>query len=172
MLLRAMQIQAAAVLLLVGSLVQPATAQTLIVDDFYFLGAEVVQDIQVIQGGVLFMVGATVNGDVQIEEGGAIVASQCTFFGDVKSDRALLIEIGTSDVLGNVDLKRTSGPGTVFGLLPAIFIFQNDISGNVKISRSDVNSINVFSNQIAGKLDLDRNISVLPPRIEGNVVGR
>jgi hypothetical protein len=171
MLQHLIHVHVLAVILLTGVLIKPASAETLIVDDFVYVGSEVLDDVLVVQGGILFLDGTTVLGNIKVAEGGALVASTATVNGNVKSDRALLIELGNCDIQGNVDLKRTGGEGTVFGILPLIIVFANDVCGNVKISQSDVNSFTVRDNLICGRLQLTNNKAVFPIVVENNVVG-
>ncbi len=58
---------------------------------------------------------------------------------------------------GNVEVKHTGGE-PVLGLLPTIFVFDNDIGGNLEVKNNNVNSINIFDNKIHGNLKLNRNV--------------
>lgn len=150
------------------------SADTLICDDgILFLGSnDVVDDVLIRDGGVLLTDGAIVTGDIKIERGGALAATRTLIAGDVKGDRALLVDLGLCEVGGEVELKRTGGPGTVFGLLPSISIISCHIDGDLEITRSQVNSFNVSNNSIRGHLELSRNHSTLPIVVENNTLIR
>ncbi len=155
-------------------LCKPVLADTYVVGEgLSFLGqADVVEDILILNGGVLLIDGATVLGDIKVRPGGALAVSRATIAGKVESEQALLIELGLSDIGGKVELKRTQGPGTVFGLFPSVIVNANNINGDLKVSRSDVQSFIVSDNVICGKLELSRNRSVFPMVVENNVILR
>lgn len=128
---------------------------------------------RILDGGVLLADGAIITGDIKIERGGALAASRSIIAGDVKGDRALLIDLGVCEVGGQVELKRTGGPGTVLGLFPSITIFSCHIDGDLKITtRSQVSSFIVSNNEIRGRLDLTCNQSTFPMIVENNTLIR
>lgn len=159
-------------LLLLVLLTHAAYADTLVVEDgLVFYGpADVLDDVIVRDGGILFLDGALVAGRVRVERGGALLASATLFEGPVRADRALLIELSHCSIDGNVELNRTGGDGDVLGIIPQISVFQCQIEGDLQISRSDMQSLLVANNHIAGKLELSRNRTQLPARVENNVV--
>lgn len=172
MVLRIAYLYRLAMLALMTCFCSPANAEILVIEDgLVFLGStDVVDHIIIRDRGVLLTDGTLVTGNIRVEQGGALAATRTTIEGNVKADRGLLVDLGSCSVHGNVDLKRTGGPGTVFGLLPSVSVIACDVLGNLRISRSDVNSLVVVNNQIEGGFELTRNRSFLPANIEGNVV--
>ena len=153
---------------------QSVSADTFICDDdFLVLGpTDVVDDVLILNGGVLLMTGTTVRGDIEIESGGTLAASQAKIAGHLEAESAFLIDLNFCDIGGSVELKRTGGSGDLFGLLPSINLHSCHILGNLKVSRSDVNSITITDNLIQGKLELSRNSSTLPIVVQNNTVLR
>lgn len=134
MLQRISTFQTLAMILLFGLFINPTAADTLVVDDFIFLGSsDVVDDVLILQGGVLLMEGTTVAGDIEVEHGGALAASRTIVEGNVRAEQAMLIDLGFCDIGGNVELKRTGGIGAVFGILPSISMLNCDVLGNAKL---------------------------------------
>ena len=164
-----------AVVLFLSLLAKPVFADTFICENgLFFLGSsDIVDNVLIRNGGALLIDGGVVAGDIEIEQGGVLAASSALIGGDVEADRASVVDLSNCQIDGEVELKRTSGSANVSGFVfpPSVDIFFCKVAKSVEVTRSDVNSLNVFNNTIGGKLKMSRNRSKFPIVVENNIVG-